>query len=143
MKEAIQHHYLWGRKLRENSLKKREKKQKAGGKYQELICGHSPERSGEAMEGMKLLMEISNTDKHPEKCNLQKSSRQSGRGAVRIHKPQGSAKIGQPPSSVVQGVSAQPQAPTWARREPAGTGFVHPWPKDAGKRAPTSQVWKW
>lgn len=72
MKEAIQHHYLLGRKLRENSLKKREKKQKAGGKYQELICGHSPERSREAMEGMKLLMEISNADKHPKKMQSSK-----------------------------------------------------------------------
>lgn len=48
------------------------------------------------MEGMKLVMEISNTDKHPKKCSLQGSSRQSGRGSVRIHKPHVRAKIGQP-----------------------------------------------
>lgn len=76
----------------------REKEKKAEGKYQELICGHSSKGSWEAMERMKLVMEISNTDKHPKKCNLQKSSRQSGRGAVRIHKPHVSANLWQPPA---------------------------------------------
>lgn len=77
-------------------MQKKEKKKEAAGKYCELICGHSPKRSWEVMEGMKLVMEISNTDKHPKKYNLQGSSRQSGRGSVRIHKPHVSAKIGQP-----------------------------------------------
>lgn len=48
------------------------------------------------MEGMKLVMEISNTEKHPKKRNLQESSRQSGRGAVRIHKLHVSANRQQP-----------------------------------------------
>lgn len=78
--------------------KERKKEKQAGGKYRELICGHSPKRSWEAMEGMKLVMESSNPDKHPKKCDLQKSSRQSGRGAVRIHKHHVSANLRQPPA---------------------------------------------
>lgn len=97
VKEVTQHHYVWWIKWRENFFEEREGKEKqAGRKHQELSSGHFPKRSQEAMEGMKLVMEISNTEKHPKKRNLQESSRQSGRGAVRIHKLHVSANRQQP-----------------------------------------------
>lgn len=53
---------------------KRENEKKAGGKYQDLICRHSPKRSWEAMEGMKLVIEISIRGKHPKNAIFKKAA---------------------------------------------------------------------
>lgn len=100
LRKMIWHHSLLERKWRKNSFKKRENEKKAGWKYQELICRHSPKRSWEAMEGMKLVMEISIRGKHLKNAIFKKSSRQSGRGAVRIHKAHVSTNLQQPPAPV-------------------------------------------
>lgn len=74
LRKANQHHFLLERKWRKISFKKRENEKKAGGKYQELICRHSPKRSWEAMEGMKLVMEISIRGKHPKNAIFKKAA---------------------------------------------------------------------
>lgn len=70
----IGHQSILERKLRKNSFKKRGNEKKAGGKYQELICIHAPKRSWEAVEGMKLVMEISIRGKHPKNAIFKKAA---------------------------------------------------------------------
>lgn len=64
----------WKENEGKNSFKKRENEEKAGEKYQELIYRHSSKRSWEAMEGMKLVMEISIRGKHPKNAIFKKAA---------------------------------------------------------------------
>lgn len=74
LRKVIWHQSILERKWRKNPFKKRENEKQAGGKYQELICRHSPKRSWEAMEGMKLVMEISIRGKHPKNAIFKKAA---------------------------------------------------------------------